>query len=358
MRAAVCREFKAPLEIEEVAIRPPGEGEVQVRVRACAICHSDISYADGDWGGRLPAVYGHEAAGIVEEVGPGTDGAVPGDRVAVTLVRSCGSCVSCRRGQPTQCSGHFGRDPVLRDSSGAPLFQALHTGAFAELVTVDASQVVRLPPDISFDAACLLSCGVLTGVGAVMNTAAVEPGRSVVVLGAGGVGLNCIQGAVLSGAEPVVAVDIVPAKLAAAADFGAGETVDASLVDPVEAVRELTGGAGADYVFVAAGVGSLVETGAAMLASSGAVVVVGMPPSGTTVSLDPVDIADRGLRVLGSKMGSSRPAEDIPRLAELYLAGRLKLDELISGRFPLEEVNDAIASARRGEQLRPVLVFP
>lgn len=358
MRAAVCREFGAPLRIEDVEIRPPGEAEVQVRMAACAICRSDIAFIDGDWGGALPAVYGHEAAGVVERVGPGTEGLAVGDPAVVTLVRACGRCVSCRRRRPTQCeTGDDDRNPVLTGSDGGPIHQAMRTGGFADLVTVHASQVVPLPRSIPLHAACLLACGVLTGVGSVMNTAAVEPGSSVVVLGTGGVGLNVLQGAALSGAEPVIAVDLVESKLAAASAFGATDAVDASRSDAGDAVRAITGGRGADHVFVAAGVGRLVESGAAMLARGGTLVVVGMPPTGTAVSLDPLDIADRSLRIVGSKMGASRPDRDIPKLADLYLAGRLKLDELVSERFPLDRVNEAIDSARRGEQLRPVLVF-
>ena len=196
----------------------------------------------------------------------------------------------------------------------------------------------------------------ITGVGAVLNTARVEPGSTVAVLGTGGVGLNCVQGAALAGAGEVIAVDLVASKLAVARLFGATQTVDASRTDPEAAVREITDGRGVDYVFVAAGVGRLIESGARMLARGGTLVIVGIPATGTSISLDPVAIADGSLRVLGSKMGASRPHEDIPRLVELYQSGRLKLDELISERFELERVNEAIDAARRGEQLRPVVL--
>jgi len=353
----VCRSFGAPLTIEDVSIRPPGRHEVLVRLAACAICHSDVAYIDGDWGGELPAVYGHEAAGVVEQVGAGADGLAPGDRVVVTLIRSCGECARCRRGQPTLCEGRTGGETVLTSARGEPIHQAMNVGAFAELVNVDASQVVPVPRDLSLESASLLACGVLTGVGAVLNTAGVEAGSIVAVLGTGGVGLNCVQGAALAGADQIIAVDLVASKLEVARVFGATKLVDAATTDPEEAVREATAGRGADYVFVAAGVPALVESGARMLARGGAVVIVGIPASGTSIRLDPVAIADGSLRILGSKMGASRPHEDIPKLAELYRSGRLKLDELISERFELDRVNEAIDSARRGEQLRPVVVF-
>lgn len=360
MRAAVCRAFGAPLEIEEVTVRPPGRGEVGVRISACAICHSDIAYIDGVWGGSLPAVYGHEAAGVVAETGPGVAGLAAGDHVVVTLIRSCGRCARCLRDQPSLCEGLPAPDsaPVLASAAGEAIHQGMRVGAFAELVIVEASQVVVVPPSLSPDAASLLACGVLTGVGAVMNTAAVEPGSTVIVLGAGGVGLNCVQGAALAGARQIIAADRVASKLDAALVFGATHVIDSAVRGIADTVNELTEGRGADHVFVAAGVGSLIEIGSSILRRGGSLVIVGLPPAGTTVSLDPLAIADGSLRVLGSKMGAARPQQDIPKLAELYRAGRLRLDELISERFEFDRINDAIDSAKAGAQLRPVLTFP
>jgi S-(hydroxymethyl)glutathione dehydrogenase/alcohol dehydrogenase len=360
VRAAVCRSFGAPLGIEEVILRRPGRGEVGVRIAACAICHSDIASIDGAWGGRLPAVYGHEAAGVVEETGPGVAGLAAGDHVVVTLIRSCGRCARCLRDQPSLCEGlpAPGSGPVLASTSGEVIYQGMRMGAFAERVTVHASQVVAIPSSVPLAPASLLACGVLTGVGAVMNTAAVEPGSTVVVLGAGGVGLNCVQGAVLAGARMVIAADRVARKLQAALLFGATHVIGSAGPGLAAEVSGLTGGRGADYVFVAAGVGSLIETGARLLRRGGSLILVGLPPAGATVSLDPLAIADGSLRILGSKMGGARPRRDIPVLAGLYLAGRLRLDELISQRFSLDRINDALTSARAGAQLRPVLVFP
>jgi Zn-dependent alcohol dehydrogenase len=360
MRAAVCRSFGAPLEIEELEIRGCGPTEVSVRIAACAICHSDIAFIGGAWGGTLPAVYGHEAAGIVETVGGDVVGLAPGDHVVVTLVRSCGRCDQCRRERPTLCEGLVlaDEDSVLSTNTGDPVHQGMRTGAFAELVTVDASQTVVVSPAISLDVASLLACGVLTGIGAVTNTAEVGPGSTVVVLGAGGVGLNCVQGARLAGAERIVAVDLLGARLGLATTFGATDVVDAATQDAVEAVRELTKGIGADYVFVAAGVGRLVEDGVQMLRRGGTLVVVGLPPVGVSIAVDPLAVADGSLRILGSKMGGSRPQLDIPRLVDLYLDRQLKLDELVSERYELERINEAVASAGAGAQLRPVVVFP
>jgi Zn-dependent alcohol dehydrogenase len=230
-------------------------------------------------------------------------------------------------------------------------------GAFSEFATVHASQVVTVPPDLPLDSACLLGCGVLTGVGAVTNTAAVEPGSTVVVLGAGGVGLNCVQAAAMAGAGQVIAVDVVPRKLDVAAAFGASAVVDAAAGDAGDAVSRLTAGRGADYVFVATGTARLVEAGARMLARGGTLVIVGMPPSGALVTLDPLAISDGSLRIAGSKMGDCDPRHDVPRLVARYRDRSIKLDELVSGRFGLDRINDAIASARRGEQLRAVVVF-
>jgi S-(hydroxymethyl)glutathione dehydrogenase/alcohol dehydrogenase len=360
MRAAVCRAFGAPLRIEEVAIRGPRPGEVLVRTAACAICHSDVAFADGEWDGPLPAVYGHEAAGVVADVGARDGELRVGDHVVVTLVRSCGRCAQCAAGRPALCEDlpPHDHDPVLTGADGEMIHQAMRTSAFAEFVTVHESQVTAVPPDVPPEAACLLGCSVLTGFGAVMNTAAVRPGSTIVVLGAGGVGLNCIQGAVLAGAAEIIAVDLAAARLSAARAVGATQVIDAASHDTATAVRDLTGGRGAGYVFVAGGTASLIELGCSLLRRGGTLVAAGIPRSGATVTLDPVAIADSSLRILGSKLGDSRPRQDIPKLVQLYRDGRLKLDELAGGRYQLDRINDAIAAARAAEQLRPVLTFP
>lgn len=359
MKAAVCRAFGAPLEIEDLEIDPPGACEARVRVVACAICHSDIALADGAWGGTLPAVFGHEAAGVVEEVGRGVRSLQPGDRVVVSLLRSCGECFFCVRDQAHLCEHEFPRDRVgsLRTRSGEHVHQAMHTAAFAEEVVVDRSQLAVVPESIALDTASLLGCGVVTGFGAVVDRAGVPPGASVVVIGTGGVGLNAVQGARVAGAATIVGVDVSGDKRGAARVFGATHDLDARAEDVAASVRALTEGRGADYVFVTVGRAQAIEQGLTCVRRGGTLVVVGMPPSGDTFRVGAVELAHDDVRILGSKLGSARLEQAVPRLVGLYREGRLKLDELITGRYPLERVNEAIADAREGRALRNVLVL-
>jgi len=359
MLAAVCRAFNEPLVVEEVRLADPGPGEVLVELAACAICHSDIHFVDGAWGGELPAIFGHEAAGVVSRCGPEVEDLAPGDHVVVTLIRACGHCFYCARGEETACEHDFplAQRTPLHDAAGRPLHQGMGTAAFAEQVLVDQTQLARIGQDLPFDVAALLGCAVITGVGAVSNTAAVPAGSSVVVIGAGGVGLNSVQGARLVGAAPVIALDLVAEKRAMAIAFGATAVLDPMIDNPKAAVRDLTHGRGADFVFVSVGSKLAIEQGLELLRPGGTLVIVGMPPSGVTVELDPGMLAASGRRVLGSKMGSSRIDIEIPRLEALYRRGDLRLDELISGRYPLSAVNEAIADVRRGTALRNVIVF-
>jgi S-(hydroxymethyl)glutathione dehydrogenase/alcohol dehydrogenase len=359
IRAAVCRAFREPLVIEEIELASPNRGELRIEIAACAICQSDIHFVKGDWGGTLPAVYGHEAAGVVAEVGSGVDGFEVGNHVVVTLIRSCGACESCARNELVQCEATFPLDErgPLRARDGTAIVQGLRTGAFAEQVVVDASQAVVIPARIPLDRAALLACGVITGFGAVVNTAQVEPGSSVVVIGTGGVGLNAVQGAVFAGASTVVAVDTSDVKLETARAFGATHTINPDVDDTIDVVTALTGGRRADYVIVTVGARGAVEQGPRLLRRAGTMVIVGMPASGVTALIDPGAIANEGQRIIGSKMGSARISVDVPNLVSLYEDGRLKLDELISNRYPLEQINEAIASSARGEAIRNVIVF-
>ncbi|MCP5366110.1 MAG: Zn-dependent alcohol dehydrogenase [Hyphomicrobiales bacterium] len=359
MKAAVCREFGQPLAIEDVTLAGPGPGEVRVQIRACAVCHSDIHYAEGAWGGVLPAVYGHEAAGVVTDVGPGVGHLAPGDHVVVTLVRSCGRCPCCERGYYGSCETQFPLDShsPLTAADGSAIVHGLRTGAFAEAVVVEASQAVAIDRDVPFDAASLLACGVITGLGAVTNTARVPAGADVVVIGTGGVGLNSVQGARLCGARTIVAVDLADDKLTAARDFGATHTVNPGAEDLGRAVKAATGGRGADYVFVTVGAKAAVDQSYDLLAPGGAAVLVGMPAVGVMSQFEIVTIANDTKRILGSKMGSSNIHTDIPRLVGLYKQGRLKLDELITERYPLDRINEAIAAVNGGRALRNVIVF-
>lgn len=357
MRAAVCRAFGAPLTIEELSLAPPGPGEVAVAVEACAVCHSDIAYAAGAWGGVLPAVYGHEAAGRVTAIGAGVRGFAEGDRVLVTLIRACGRCPACTGGAPTSCDHAWDAAPSpLRDAGGAAVAQGMKTAAFAEAVVVDASQLVALPEDLPADLACLLACGVITGVGAVVNTARLRPGARVAVIGAGGVGLNAIQGAALAGAVQIVAVDTLPGKLDDARAFGATDGVVAG-PEAMAEVRALTGGRGVDAAFVTVGAAAAIGEAASVLAAGGAVVVVGMPPSGTVVGYDPTTLAAMNQKILGSRMGETVLARDIPWLIDHWRAGRLRLAELVSGRYPLGAINEAMAATRAGTVRRTVIVM-
>jgi Zn-dependent alcohol dehydrogenase len=257
------------------------------------------------------------------------------------------------------CDATFPLDdnPPMRDATGETLVHGMRTGAFAEATVVHHSQVVRIPVELPFDVASLLACGVITGVGAVANTARVEMGSDVVVFGCGGVGLNSVQGARLAGARTIVAIDLADSKLAAARSFGATHTLNARNDDVVTQVKAITDGRGADYVFVTVGAKPAYDASYALLAKGGAVVLVGMPPSGVMSEIDPSTMAAYSQRILGSKMGASRIAIDIPHLVTLYQHGRLQLDELISGRYPLEQINGAMASVKSGDALRNVIVF-
>ncbi|MCF6315606.1 MAG: Zn-dependent alcohol dehydrogenase [Marinosulfonomonas sp.] len=357
IRAAVAHEFGQPLTIETVNLRPPETGEVEVTLEACAICHSDISFMDGGWGGNLPAVYGHEAAGKVTALGAGVKGYDVGDTVIVTLIRACGDCIPCASGKPVACAAPAELDGPITTADGGPVEQAMACGAFAEKVVVDPSQLAHIPADMPMEAACLLSCGVITGVGAVVNTAGLRPGQTAVVIGAGGVGLNAIQGARIAGAAKIIAVDMLEDKLDAAMEFGATHGILASDPKPWSAVRKLTGGRMADAVFVTVGAISAYETAPRYLATGGKMVMVGMPHSGDKASYEPVIIAATGQAMIGTKMGDVVLKRDIPWMIDLYQQGRLKLDELVSGRYSLEQINEAIADTRTGAARRNVILF-
>lgn len=357
IKAAVCHAFGEPFVIEDIEIRAPIDGEVEVTLAACAICHSDISYAMGIWGGSLPAVYGHEAAGTVTAAGPNAKGVAIGDKVVVTLIRSCGTCPSCASARPTNCEEPYDGDHgPIKTAAGGKLHQAMACGGFAEKVVVDASQVVILPDGISMAAASLLACGVITGIGAVVNAAKVRPGQDVVVIGAGGVGLNAIQGAKIAGARRIVAVDMEPSKLDVAREFGATDGVLASTDQPWREAKALMG-RGADAVLVTVGVAAVYDQAPRYLAKGGNVVMVGMPASGAFSSYEAANFAASGQGMIGSKMGDVVIKRDIPWMVDLYAQGRLKLDELISGTWTLDQINEAIADTKTGAAKRNVIVF-
>src|SRR6056297_2550766 len=357
IKAAVCHRFGEPLSIEDVALRAPELGEVEVALDAVAICHSDISFAEGAWGGSLPAVYGHEAAGRIAATGPGVEGFSPGDSVVVTLIRACGNCPSCGGGRPTGCETPYDGDAgPLSLPDGGMLHQAMACGAFAERVVVDQSQIVRIPSDMAMDAASLLACGVITGVGAVVNAAGLRAGQDVVVIGAGGVGLNAIQGARIAGARRIVAVDMTEEKLSGARRFGATDSVLATDEKPWRAAKAAMG-RGADAVLVTVGAAGAYDTAPRYLAGGGRVIMVGMPATGAVSGYEAANFAATGQSMVGSKMGDVVIRRDIPWMIDLYRQGRLQLDELISNRWNLEQINDAIADTKAGGARRNVIIF-
>ncbi len=360
MKAAVCYEFGKPLVIEEVSLEPPREDEVRVRVKATAICHSDIHCTNGDLPGPVPGIPGHETAGYVDEIGPSVTTVKPGDLVLVTTVTSgCGHCYYCTIGLRHLCERSKPRPFHHRNKDGKPLAPiAGPVGGLAEYTVVSERQLAVLPPDFPIDKAALLSCGVLTGYGAVFNRAQVQPLSAVAVVGTGGVGLNVIQAATIAGAQPIIGVDILESKLEIARKLGATATVNSAREkDPVKAVRDLTSGRGADYVFVTVGSAAAVRQGLFMAAPRGMAVIVGLVPIRESITFSAFDFI-AGERILtGCGGGSTRLTIDVPRIISLYREGRIRLDDLISGHYPLEQVNTAIDLMVTGKALRNVIMF-
>ncbi|WP_424985600.1 Zn-dependent alcohol dehydrogenase [Microbulbifer sp. S227A] len=358
IKAAVCREFGAPLVIEDIRLADPRVGEVEVTLDAVAICHSDISFAEGAWGGHLPAVYGHEAAGVVSALGDGVTDFQTGDAVVVTLIRACGTCPNCAGGQPTICENPAdGVQGPITTAEGEPLLQAMACGAFAEKVVVHRSQIVKIPNDMPRDAACLLSCGVITGVGAAVNAAKLRAGQDVVVIGAGGVGLNAIQGARIAGARRIVAVDMTEDKLDIAREFGATHGVLATEPSPWRLAYKAFGGRGADAVMVTVGAAGAYNDAPKYLGWGGKAIMIGMPHAESHSEYSPMNMSYQGQGLIGSKMGDTVIQRDIPWMVDLYRQGRLKLDELVSGRWSLDQINDAIADTNTGSAKRNVILF-
>jgi S-(hydroxymethyl)glutathione dehydrogenase / alcohol dehydrogenase len=362
-RAAVLWQPREPVEILDVELAPPKEAEVLVEIAAGGVCASDLHVVDGDLPERLPLVLGHEAAGTVVETGPGVDRLAAGDHVVLALVPFCGSCRACRSGRQNFCelSERMAATGTLADGTsrlsvdGRPLYHFNAVSSLAEHAVVPESAAVRVRSDVSLQAAALCGCSVITGYGAVVNTARVTPGATVAVWGCGGIGLNCVQGARLAGASVIASVDVSSDKLEAAERLGATVLVDAREQDPVEAVREATQG-GADYVFEAIGREDAIQQAWDAAASGGSVVVVGMMPKGDLLTIDPWWLLYEK-KLLGCFLGSARIGIDIPRLLDLYADGRLALDELVSHRLPLEELPEAFDRLRAGQCLRQLVVF-
>ena len=359
MKAAIFHGPQQQLTIEQVEIDRPMPHEIVVRTVASGVCHSDLHFVDGYYPYPAPAILGHEAAGIVEEVGDQVEYVKPGDHVIACLSVFCGSCNYCISGRPSLCSVRPGRKPGVDKPhftwNGSPVFQFLSISSYAERMLLHENAVVKIREDMPLDRAALIGCGVMTGVGAVLNTAKIEPGSSVAVWGCGGVGIAAIQGARIAGAGQIIAVDMVESKLATAKELGATHVVDASGGDPVQKVIEITDG-GAEYTFEAIGNKRAAEQCFEALRNGGVATIIGMIPVGTKIELDgPSFLYEK--RVQGSNMGSNRFRKDMPRYVELYLQGRLKLDEMITRTGSLEDVNEAFRAMKAGEVARTVLTF-
>jgi S-(hydroxymethyl)glutathione dehydrogenase/alcohol dehydrogenase len=359
VKAAVFREVNVPMEIEEIAISKPGPREVLVRTKAAGICHSDMHFYNGTYPGQVPMVLGHESAGVVEAVGSDVHYVKPGDHVITCLSVFCGHCERCLTGHMSLCQEpetNRGQDDEPRLSqSGTTLTQFAQLGSFAEQMLVHEHALVKVREDMPLDRAALIGCGVTTGVGAVIHTAGVEPGSTVAVIGCGGIGLSAINGAAIAGAARVIAVDMVASKLELARKFGATDVVDASGGDAVQQVIEMTGG-GVHYSFEAIGLKVTAEQAFQMLRNGGTATVIGMIPPGDMVTLHGVDFLFEK-KIQGSMMGSNRFRVDMPRFVDFYLQGRLHLDDLVSNRIELSDINDGMAALETGEVARSVIIF-
>jgi S-(hydroxymethyl)glutathione dehydrogenase/alcohol dehydrogenase len=361
MKAAVMRANRAPLCFEEVRIDEPGPGEVLVRTAATGVCHSDLHVIEGSLPVPPPSILGHEPAGIVEAVGAGVTDFAPGDHVIGCITAWCGACRFCTAGRPYLCPGQYagrppGAKPRLSGGDGAPIAQFANLSAFAEKMLCPERSLVKIRSDVPLDRACLVGCGVTTGLGAVLNTVHVPAGSSVAVVGCGGVGLAAIQGARIVGAGTIVAVDTQPWKLELARKLGATHCADAKSGDPVAAVQAATGG-GADFVFECLGSVPTVQQAVAMTGRGGTAVLVGLVPIAQLVPISAADLTLQEKKITGSYMGSNRFRFDMPKYLDFYLDGRLRLDEMISSRTPLGGLNDAFDRMRRGEAARQVIVF-
>ena len=359
MKAAVFREVNVPMEIEDIQISKPGPREVLVNTKAAGICHSDMHFYNGTYPGQVPMVLGHESAGVVEAVGSDVHYVKPGDHVITCLSAFCGHCEHCLTGHMSLCNEPELQRPEEEPSrlakSGEQISQFLNLSSFAEYMLVHEHTVAKIRDDMPLDIAALIGCGVTTGVGAVIHTAKVEPGSTVAVIGCGGVGLSAINGAHLAGAARIIAIDMVASKLELARKFGATDVVNASEVDAVKTVRALTSG-GVHYSFEAIGLAKTAQQAFKMLGFGGTATIIGMIPVGTQVEIHgPEFLMERKMQ--GSNMGSNRFRVDMPRFVDLYLQGRLHLDELISKRIRLEDVNEGLEALKTGEVARSVIMF-
>ena len=354
-----------PLAIEEIDLAPPGPGEVLIKVAAAGLCHSDLSVINGDRPRPMPMALGHEAAGIVEELGAGVTDLRVGDHVVVVFVPSCGHCAPCAEGRPALCEPGAAANGAgtllsgerrLTRHGGGPLNHHLGCSVFADYATVSRHSVVRIDPAVPLDEAALFGCAVLTGVGAVVNTAQVRVGASVAVIGLGGVGLAALIGAQAAGARQIVAVDLAEDKLAQARTLGATHTVNAGQADAAEQIRALSSG-GVEFAFEFAGSIRALDLAYRITRRGGTTVTAGLPPSAATLALPAVSLVAEERTLKGSYIGTCVPSRDIPRYMELYMQGRLPVDKLLTGRMALDEINHGFDLLHEGKAIRQVVVF-
>lgn len=362
--AALLRAARQPFTITTLDLAPPGPGEVQVRVKAAGVCHSDWHIVTGDTPFPMAAVLGHEGAGVIEAVGPGVKRLAPGDPVALDWAPSCGECFYCLNGRPSLCetfkatkwAGTMLDGTTRLADDGKPVYQFCSVGCFAERIVVSEKSAIKMPASVPWEISALIGCAVTTGVGAVVNTARVAAGSSVVVYGAGGVGLSVVMGAALAGAGRIIVVDRVPSKLEQAEDFGATHAVAAG-PNAVDEIRALTGGRGADYVFEAIGIPAVQEEALRAARPGGMIILAGISPVGSATNLPGAVLTRQEKTVAGSYYGTANTSRDFPRLAELYLAKRLDLAKLVSRRYRLDQINEAYADMLTGEGARGIIVF-
>ena len=357
VQAVVAESRGAPVKLTTISVPDPGPGEALVRVQACGVCHTDLHYREGAINDDFPFLLGHEAAGVVDSVGPDVDNVAPGDFVVLAWRAPCGTCRSCIRGRPWYCFASQNATQPMTLPGGKPLSPALGIGAFAELTLVAAGQAVKVPAEASPAAAGLIGCGIMAGLGAAVNTGSVGRGDSVAVFGCGGVGNAAIAGSKLAGAHTIIGIDIDDRKLEWAREFGATHTINARNTDPVEAVRNLTGGDGVNVAIEAVGSPATFEQAFYARDHAGTVVLVGVPTPDMKIELPLIEIFGRGGAVKSSWYGDCLPTRDFPMFIELYLQGRLDLDRFVSETIGIGDVEEAFHKMERGEVLRSVVVF-
>jgi len=357
VKGVVAEAKGAPVKLVPILVPDPGPGEALVRVKACGVCHTDLHYREGAINDDFPFLLGHEASGTVESVGEGVTNVAPGDFVIIAWRAPCGTCRSCLRGAPWYCFSSRNASQPMTLADGTPLSPALGIGAFAELTLVDAGQAVKVSPQASPEAAGLVGCGIMAGIGAAMNTGNVSRGDSVAVFGCGGVGNAAIAGARLAGAHTIIGVDIDDRKLVWAKEFGATHTINSTATDPVEGVRALTGGNGVNVAIEAVGNPVTYEQAFYARDHAGTVVLVGVPSPDMKIELPLLEVFGRGGSLKSSWYGDCLPSRDFPMLIDLYLQGRLDLEKFVSETIGIGDVEEAFHKMERGEVLRSVVVF-